>query len=189
MSIIILVLFPSFTPFKVWQFSTIWYGVVIRSENFPVQIGSYVNIQDGSIITDAREKLNHDHDGSTIIGHNTSIGHGCVIHGATIGEGCLVGMKSLLSEGSVMESGSMLGANSVLQTNQVVPSGELWAGSPARFIRKLTSKEMEKIVVNSKLYFQVGQSHLDELFLPIGTNYLEVEKINPNIGVDVREYE
>jgi carbonic anhydrase/acetyltransferase-like protein (isoleucine patch superfamily) len=42
-----------------------------------------------------------------------------------------------------MEKQSILGAGSYLGPGQKVPSGELWAGNPARKIRDITEEERE----------------------------------------------
>ncbi len=46
----------------------------------------------------------------------------------------------------MMETKSVLGPGSVLPPARRVPTGELWAGNPARFVRKLTEDEMDLFV-------------------------------------------
>jgi carbonic anhydrase/acetyltransferase-like protein (isoleucine patch superfamily) len=81
-----------------------------------------------------------------------------------------------------MEEGSMLGANSVLATGQRVPSGELWAGNPARKIRDLTGDESGAVKDGALRYWKIANEHLDEFYLPIGTQYIEAQKIDEEIG-------
>lgn len=83
-----------------------------------------------------------------------------------------------------MEKNSVLGANSILMPDQRIPSGEIWAGKPAKFIRKLTQKEIEQLKTNAILYYHNAMSHKDEFYLP-GSNYIEAEKYDPEIGVDL----
>lgn len=59
-----------------------------------------------------------------------------------IQDNCIVGARSVLLEGSLMETNSILEPGSVLPPARRIPSGELWGGSPARFIRKLTADEV-----------------------------------------------
>lgn len=37
----------------------------------------------------------------------------------------------------------MLGAGSVLEENSVVPDGEMWVGSPAKFLRHVTEEDLD----------------------------------------------
>lgn len=148
-----------------------------------VRIGDTTNVQDGTTITEALGPLHHDHDGSTIVGHNVTIGHSCHLSACTIEDNCLVGMNSVLAPDSYMENGSMLAAGTVLGTGQRVPSGELWGGSPARKLRDLTEEELGGIKDGALRYWRIANEHIDEFYLPVGTAYQEAEKIDPSIGV------
>jgi carbonic anhydrase/acetyltransferase-like protein (isoleucine patch superfamily) len=159
----------------VWSGSSIWYGVTLRGDVRSVCIGSYTNIQDNSIVTEAHHPLDVDHDGSTIIGHYVTVGHNCVLRGCTIESECLVGIGSVLTEGSYMERNSMLAAHSVLLPNDRIPSGELWAGNPARFVRKLTEEEKENIKYLAKRYFELSRVHNEEFYLPYNFAYIETQ--------------
>ncbi len=50
--------------------------------------------------------------------------------------------RSILLEGSVVEGQSVLAPGSLLPPGRLVPRGQLWAGTPARFVRDLTSDEV-----------------------------------------------
>jgi acetyltransferase-like isoleucine patch superfamily enzyme len=52
-----------------------------------------------------------------------------------IGDNVFVGANSIILKGVVIGNNAVLGAGSVVSCN--VPSHEVWAGNPARFIRKL----------------------------------------------------
>jgi carbonic anhydrase/acetyltransferase-like protein (isoleucine patch superfamily) len=122
---------------ELWDNSSIWYacsikGLIFLPENIQVlgdnkliRIGAYTNIQDGTVVAEAFESLNEDHDGSTIIGHYVTVGHGCSLTACTIEDECLVGMGSVLQEGSYMEKHSMLGSKSVLPKGARIPSGQV----------------------------------------------------------------
>lgn len=76
-----------------------------------------------------------------------------------------MGSGSKLMEGSYMESQSQLGAGSVLESGQRVPSGQLWAGAPARYIRDLTDREMADVGVGTEAYFDLASLHEASQFL------------------------
>ena len=62
-----------------------------------------------------------------------------------------VGMGASVGKGSVVESFAVLAAGSDLQENTVVPSGQIFSGSPAKYLRDLTQQEKHLI----------GEHHLE----------------------------
>ena len=54
----------------------------------------------------------------------------------------MVGDRSVLLEGSLVEKHAVLAPGSVLPPGRRIPSGQLWAGSPAKFVRELTKDEV-----------------------------------------------
>eukprot|EP01090_Pellita_catalonica_P008566 TRINITY_DN1951_c0_g1_i2.p1 TRINITY_DN1951_c0_g1~~TRINITY_DN1951_c0_g1_i2.p1 ORF type:complete len:225 (-),score=16.85 TRINITY_DN1951_c0_g1_i2:37-660(-) len=147
---------------EVWDRASIWYNVIVRANTRLVRIGACTNIQDDTVITEADRELNEDHDGSTIVGHMVTVGHGCKLNACTIEDECIVGMGSTLGEGSYMEKHSILGAGSVLLPWARVPSGQLWLGNPAKYVRDLTHEEMEAFVPIAEGYVQNGYLHARE---------------------------
>ena len=71
-----------------------------------------------------------------------SVGPNCTIRSATIQDDCWIGPRCIIMEGALVETQSMLAAGTVLPPGRLVPSGELWAGNPAKFVRKLTNDEV-----------------------------------------------
>jgi carbonic anhydrase/acetyltransferase-like protein (isoleucine patch superfamily) len=65
-----------------------------------------------------------------------------VLRSCRIGDNVIVGAKCSLMEGAFVEDNSILAPGSVLPPARRVPSGELWAGNPAKFVRKLTKDEV-----------------------------------------------
>eukprot|EP00008_Paramoeba_atlantica_P005218 CAMPEP_0201487224 /NCGR_PEP_ID=MMETSP0151_2-20130828/11611_1 /ASSEMBLY_ACC=CAM_ASM_000257 /TAXON_ID=200890 /ORGANISM="Paramoeba atlantica, Strain 621/1 / CCAP 1560/9" /LENGTH=300 /DNA_ID=CAMNT_0047872209 /DNA_START=54 /DNA_END=956 /DNA_ORIENTATION=+ len=166
---------------EVWHYASVWYNVVIRGDCNLVRIGAYTNVQDGTVIDEAFEPLNSDHDGSTIIGHYVTIGHGCLLRACTIEDECHIGMGSILLDGSYMEKGSLLGANTVVQPHCRIPSGQLWVGNPAKYLRDLTEDEKAWIKTAAEAYHDLSNVHKEEFFLPPST-YLQAEREGHNIG-------
>lgn len=108
---------------------SIWFGAVLRGDVNSIRIGNRVNIQDGSVLHTLYEK-------STIeIGDDVSIGHNVTIHGATIHDGALVGMGSVILDHAVVGEGAIVAAGSVVLSKTVIKPGELWGGTPAKFIK------------------------------------------------------
>lgn len=166
---------------EVWDYSSVWYGCVIKADVNLVRIGAFTNVQDNTTISEALEPLSAVHDGSTVLGHHVTVGHSCHLTACTVEDECLVGMGSILQEGSYMETHSMLGAGSVLERGARVPSGELWVGSPAKFARHLTAAEIANFRTHARKYAELAGQHKDQ-FLPHGTQYIEAEKEGHEIG-------
>lgn len=64
-----------------------------------------------------------------------------IVHACTVGDNCYISNKCILLDKSIMENDSVLLPNSVLTQNKIVKEGEIWGGSPARFIRKISDEE------------------------------------------------
>jgi gamma-carbonic anhydrase len=87
-------------------------------------------------------------------------------------------------EGSLVETNSILEAGSVLPPGRRVPTGELWAGNPARFVRKLTHEEIVEIPKLAVAINDLMQHHFSE-FLPYSTAYMEVEELKKAFSVSL----
>tara|TARA_B100000941_G_C28492102_1_gene548559 strand:+ start:1250 stop:1810 length:561 start_codon:yes stop_codon:yes gene_type:complete len=57
-----------------------------------------------------------------------------IIEKVSIGNDVWIGTGSVILKGTTIGNGSVIGANSVVNKN--VPDNEIWAGNPAKFIRK-----------------------------------------------------
>ena len=87
-------------------------------------------------------------------------------------------------EGSLVETNSILEAGSVLPPGRRIPTGEIWAGNPARFVRKLTHEEILDIPKLAVAINDLMQNHFSE-FLPYSTVYLEVEKMKRALNISI----
>ena len=129
---------------------SIWYNTVLRGDVNTITIGNRVNIQDGAVLHTLYEK-------SVIeIGDDVSIGHNVTIHGAKICDGALVGMGAVVLDHAIVGEGAIVAAGSVVLGKTVIKAGELWGGTPAKFIKMVDpdqSKEInQKIARNYLMY-------------------------------------
>eukprot|EP00753_Platysulcus_tardus_P019390 PLAT7136.1.p1 GENE.PLAT7136.1~~PLAT7136.1.p1 ORF type:complete len:254 (-),score=101.02 PLAT7136.1:155-844(-) len=147
---------------KIGEGSSVWYAAVVKGDFSSVSIGRDTNVQDGAIIhtrpwgvvgEGRKEEL------PAKIGDRVTIGHGASLYSCVVEDESLVGMSAICLQGSVMEKNSMLAAGAVLPEGSRVPSGELWAGSPARFARKLTDKEFALLRGSAEHYVDVAGEH------------------------------
>lgn len=116
---------------------SVWFTAVVRGDVHYIKIGNNVNIQDGAIIhcTYERSPVN--------IGNNVSIGHRAIIHGCTIHDNVLIGMGAIIMDDVTIESNSIIGAGAVVTAGTRVASGTVYAGIPAKEIKKI-NEELQK---------------------------------------------
>jgi carbonic anhydrase/acetyltransferase-like protein (isoleucine patch superfamily) len=129
---------------------SIWFGTVLRGDVNSIRIGNGVNIQDGSVLHTLYEK-------SVIeIGNDVSIGHNVTVHGAKIHDSALIGMGAVVLDHAVVGEGAIIAAGSVVLSHTQVEPGSIYAGVPAKFVKKVEpgqAKEInQKIAHNYHLY-------------------------------------
>ena len=136
----------------------IWFGTVLRGDMHEIRVGARSNIQDNAVVHVAKGRF------GTYIGSDVLIGHGAIIHACTIGDGAFLGMGSIILDGAVVEPGAMVAAGAMVTPGKVVKTGELWAGSPAKFFRKLSDEDY------------AGFKHAIADYLELAQNYLGLAK-------------
>ena len=119
----------------------IWYNAVLRGDTDTVTIGQHTNVQDRAMIVTHLKGMSH-YPAKVTIGDYVTIGHGASLTSCTIGRGVLIGQGSIIDMGCVVEDNVTIAAGAVLLIGQVVPSGQLWGGNPAEFMRDLTADEI-----------------------------------------------
>ena len=129
--------------------SSIWPGAVLRADRFRIQIGSNSNIQDNCVV--------HAGFSDVHIGNNVTIGHGSMIHCARIGNNVFIGMHAVLGDQSEIEDFCMIGAYSMVKDQFKVPANSLAVGIPARIVRVLDNRELERILNGSRTYVELAK--------------------------------
>ena len=133
--------------------SSIWYGCTVRGDVNEIRIGAQTNLQDGSVIHVAK------YGQGSYLGDRITIGHMALIHACTLEDDCFVGMKAIVLDGARIESFGMLAAGAMLTPGKVLPSGELWAGVPARKMRDLTEDDLEMMRRTTLRYVKLAKEH------------------------------
>ena len=136
--------------------SGIWYNCVIRGDVNHVRIGARTNVQDGTVIHVTRKVW------PTLIGSEVTIGHGVVLHGCTLQDRCFIGMGAIVMDGAVVETDGMVAAGALVPPGKVVKSGELWGGSPAKFLRPLTEKDLAFFPVSAQNYVELAREYREQ---------------------------
>jgi carbonic anhydrase/acetyltransferase-like protein (isoleucine patch superfamily) len=119
--------------------SSIWFGCVLRGDEHRIRVGERVNLQDGTVVHV------HSRKQGAYIGNDVTVGHMVLLHACTLEDGAYVGMGAQILDEAVVESGAMLAAGALLTPKKRVPAGELWAGRPASFMRRIPPEEREAL--------------------------------------------
>lgn len=138
--------------------SSIWYGTTVRGDVNKVTIGERTSIMDRAVIHVAKIQG----DKPTSIGSNVTVGAGALIHAATLKDLCVVGESAQVLDGATVESNSIVEAGAVVTPGTVIPSGELWAGAPAKKVRALTPEEIASIPQQARDTLQLASMHAIE---------------------------
>jgi len=118
---------------------SIWFNAVLRGDVNSIRIGNRVNIQDGTVLHTLYQKSVVE------IGDDVSIGHNVVIHGAKIESGALIGMGAIVLDHAVIGEGAIIAAGSVVLSGTKVERGSIYAGVPAKFVKKVDPEQGKEI--------------------------------------------
>lgn len=135
------------------QNTNIWYNSVLRGDVAPIKIGEDSNIQDGTVIHTSR------FNGGCIIGNRVTVGHLCLLHACRLHDDSFIGMASVVMDKAIVEPYGFLAANSLLTPGKIIKSNELWAGSPAKFVRYIKDEEIYLIKDTPPHYIELAKNH------------------------------
>lgn len=129
---------------------SVWFHAVVRGDVNTIRIGNKVNIQDGAIIHCTYQTA------ATEIGNRVSIGHRALVHGCKLEDNVLIGMGAIVMDHALVQSGSIVAAGAVVLENSVIESGWIWAGVPAKPVKKVSGElvkgQIDRIADNYLMY-------------------------------------
>ena len=129
---------------------SVWFNAVIRGDVNSIKIGKNVNIQDGAVLHCTYEKT------KLILGDNISVGHNACVHGCKVGSNVLIGMNSTVMDNCIIEDNCIIAAGAVVLEGTKINSGSIYAGVPAKMVKKLTPElfenEVKRIANNYRMY-------------------------------------
>lgn len=118
---------------------SIWFNAVLRGDVNTITISNRVNVQDGAVLHCLYEKS------KIFIGNDVSIGHNVTIHGASVMDGALIGMGATVLDGAVVGEGAIIAANALVLSNTIIEPGSIYAGVPAKFVKKVDPAQAQEI--------------------------------------------
>lgn len=121
--------------------SSVWYGAVVRGDVNSIRIGEHVSVQDCTVI-----HVSSGEGGSVKIGNDVIIGHNATVHGCTVGNHCLIGMGATVLDGATVGDGAIVAAHSLLLGRTAIGPYEMWAGVPAKFVKRLSPEAVARTI-------------------------------------------
>lgn len=125
---------------------SVWFTAVIRGDVNSIRIGSKTNIQDGAVIHCTYQKA------ATTIGNNVSIGHRAIVHGCTLRDNALIGMGAIVMDHAEVQENCIIAAGAVVLENTVCEAGHIYAGIPAKKVKKLRQDQIENLEKTAQNY-------------------------------------
>jgi len=140
--------------------ASIWYNCVLRGDMNLIRIGARTNVQDGSVIHVDPPRPGGPPEGfPALIGNDVLIGHLAMVHGCILRDRAFVGLGSIVMDGCEIEGDAMLAAGAMLTPGKRIPSGQLWAGRPARYVRDLTEADRSGMRAGVAHYVALAKRH------------------------------
>ncbi len=140
---------------KIGKESSIWPGAVIRGDGGPIEIGEKTSIQDNAVV--------HVNVGSySKIGDECTVGHGAVVHGQEVGDRVLIAINATVLQGVKIGKESIIAANSLVREGMEVPERSFVAGSPGEVKKELDDDQVERLVLASDHYAELGKEYMSE---------------------------
>jgi gamma-carbonic anhydrase len=122
---------------------------VIRADGHFVKVGDDFRLG-------ARSTLHINHEiHPCIVGDRVAVGRNACVHACTVGSDVVIGDNVVILDGAVVEDNVVLEPGSTVFPNKRVPSGFLYAGSPAKPERALRAGEVaerrQRMIVESDI--------------------------------------
>jgi carbonic anhydrase/acetyltransferase-like protein (isoleucine patch superfamily) len=133
--------------------SGIWFNCLLRGDVNEIRIGERTNIQDGSVVHVSGQGQ------GTYIGNDITIGHMALIHACTLEDGCFIGMNATVMDDCVVESGAMVAAGALVPPGKRVLAGQVWGGTPARYLRDIRESDLQMMRHTAPYYVELAHSY------------------------------
>jgi carbonic anhydrase/acetyltransferase-like protein (isoleucine patch superfamily) len=142
---------------QIGENSSLWYGSIVRGDVGKIIIGSQVALMDRVCV-----HVSSSLPEGTVIGDNVVVEPGAILHGCIIGNNSYIGTNSTLLDGVKIGDYSMVAPGSVVTPHTVIPSGQLWSGTPAKYVRDLTEEEKQSIAKSAQEASELSKVHQEE---------------------------
>ena len=124
--------------------ASVWYGAVIRGDRNSVKIKKLSNVQEKAV-SETVESVDTGFPAVVAIGEQVNVSPGGVLVSCTVGNNVKLGAGTVVMEGALVEDNVTLMPGSMVPRGARIPTGEVWAGSPAEFVSKMSDDDMAAI--------------------------------------------
>ncbi len=155
-------------------------GSVIRADGHYVTAGDDFQLGRGATVHISHERY------PTVMGHRVRVGAGAVVHACHLGNDVLVEEGSVILDGASVGDGAVIAAGSIVYPRSELEGGMLYAGRPAKPVRRLTPLEYESRA--NELYERNLKAKTEWLCRPIAATCADSAFIAKTAGLlgDVR---
>jgi carbonic anhydrase/acetyltransferase-like protein (isoleucine patch superfamily) len=140
---------------EIGEFSSFWFGAVVRGDVAPIKIGQRVNVQDNAVV-------HCDSGVPNTIEDDVTVGHGAIVHGEHVGRGSLVGMKAVLLSGTKVGVECLIAAGAVVPPGLIVPDRMVVMGVPGKIVRPVKEEELKYMRFLTSHYVDLAEKHVRE---------------------------
>lgn len=147
---------------------SVWHGAVLKGDLGAVRIGAFTNVGEKVVIDSA--------GGASRIGQYVTIGANSSISSAIVEDNVVIGARSVLEPGAYVEENAAIEAGTRVEAGALIPSGQLWGGNPARYVRDLDGHEIAEIRSVAEQTYGASQDHAAQS-TPWGMAYVETEAL------------
>ncbi len=148
--------------------------MIVRGDTAKINIGKNVVVQDLSVLggeLPAREEdlpasapgaIQRADYGAVNINDDVIIGPQCRIGKSTIESHAYISDKAVVGDGCTVERYGVVAGGAMLEDGKTVPSGQIWAGSPAKYLRDVTVEEKLAMVENAQQLAALSKIYAEE---------------------------
>ncbi len=137
---------------KIKKNVSIWHNTTIRGDLNYISIDEGSNIQDNCVVHIDSKFY------PTIIGKYVTVGHSAIIHACELKDHSFIGMGAIILDGAIIETDAMVAAGTIVPPRKKIPSGEIWSGNPARFMKKIDEKTRVSLRKTAHNYIQFAKA-------------------------------
>lgn len=123
---------------------SVWWGANLNADNGSIIVGENSQVHDNAVINPSKK--------NTLVGTGVTIGCNSWIGNCIIKDGAYLGPNVTINNGCTLEEGAFIAAGSVVSADTTVPANEVWAGSPAEFLRPVRPDERESLLDQHQEY-------------------------------------
>jgi carbonic anhydrase/acetyltransferase-like protein (isoleucine patch superfamily) len=147
-----------------------WYGATLRADRAAIRVGKGSAVLDNALVSTTSA------GGPVSLGADVTVCAGAHVQSAKLGDGAMVGAGAQVLAGATVGADAYIDAGAVVAAGVSVPSGQLWTGAPARFLRALEADEMSFLRSAALRTAALAQTHAAQGALSVAAVEAQAEE-------------